>query len=79
MTLYVIGLGFMCFGHYEIGGFILTSSGVIAGGFGVAYPPPPALGKQVATHDNPFASGDRSGGIFCVLSKQRLIPVSNRL
>lgn len=46
MTLYVIGLGFMCFGHHEIGGFILTAAGVIAGGFGVAYPPPLRLGSK---------------------------------
>ena len=35
----VIGLGFMCFGHPDIGGFISTAAGIIAAGFGVAYNP----------------------------------------
>ena len=35
----VVGLGFMCFGHPEIGGFISTAAGAIAAGFGVAYNP----------------------------------------
>lgn len=35
----VVGLGFMCFGHPEIGGFISTAAGAIAVGFGVAYNP----------------------------------------
>lgn len=35
----VIGLGLMSFGHADIGGFISTAAGIIAGGFGVAYNP----------------------------------------
>lgn len=35
----VIGLGFMCFGSPDIGGFMSTAAGIIAGGFGVAYNP----------------------------------------
>lgn len=35
----VIGLGFMCFGHPDVGGFISTAAGIIAAGFGVAYNP----------------------------------------
>ena len=41
----VIGLGFMCFGHPDIGGFISTAAGVLAGGFGVAYNPVRMAGK----------------------------------
>nr|UWI02500.1 MAG: hypothetical protein [Bacteriophage sp.] len=33
------GLGLMSFGHADIGGFISTAAGIIAGGFGVAYNP----------------------------------------
>lgn len=46
MTIYVltliasvIDLGFMCFGHPDIGRFISTAAGIIAAGFGVAYNP----------------------------------------
>lgn len=39
LTASVIGLGLMSFGHADIGGFISTASGIIAGGFGVAYNP----------------------------------------
>lgn len=35
----VIGLGLMSFGHADIGGFVSTAAGIIAGGFGVAYNP----------------------------------------
>ncbi|OXN01499.1 hypothetical protein [Bifidobacterium vansinderenii] len=35
----VIGLGFMCFGSPDIGGFISTAAGIIAAGFGTAYNP----------------------------------------
>lgn len=35
----VAGLGLMTFGHADIGGFISTAAGIIAGGFGVAYNP----------------------------------------
>lgn len=35
----VAGLGLMSFGHADIGGFISTAAGIIAGGFGVAYNP----------------------------------------
>lgn len=35
----VTGLGLMSFGHADIGGFISTAAGIIAGGFGVAYNP----------------------------------------
>ena len=41
----VIGLGFMCFGHPDIGGFISTAAGVLSGGFGVAYNPVRMAGK----------------------------------
>lgn len=39
MAVYVVGLGFMCFGNPEIGGFISTVAGAIAGGFGVVHNP----------------------------------------
>lgn len=39
LTTSVVGLGFMTFGHADIGGFISTAAGIIAGGFGVAYNP----------------------------------------
>ena len=45
MAVYVIGLGFMCFGHPEIGGFISTVAGAIAGGFGVVHNPLHLEGK----------------------------------
>ena len=35
----VAGLGLMSFGHADVGGFISTAAGIIAGGFGVAYNP----------------------------------------
>lgn len=35
----VIGLGLVSFGHADIGGFVSTAAGIIAGGFGVAYNP----------------------------------------
>lgn len=35
----VIGLGFMCFGNPDVGGFISTAAGMLAAGFGVAYNP----------------------------------------
>lgn len=35
----VVGLGFMCFGRPEIGGFISTAAGAVTAGFGVAYNP----------------------------------------
>lgn len=35
----VAGLGLMSFGHADIGGFVSTAAGIIAGGFGVAYNP----------------------------------------
>ena len=35
----VTGLGLISFGHTDIGGFISTAAGIIAGGFGVAYNP----------------------------------------
>ena len=41
----VIGLGFMCFGHPDVGGFISTAAGVLAGGFGVASNPVRMAGK----------------------------------
>ena len=41
----VIGLGFMCFGSPDVGGFISTAAGIIAGGFGVAYNPVRLSGK----------------------------------
>ena len=39
LTASVAGLGLMSFGHADIGGFISTTAGIIAGGFGVAYNP----------------------------------------
>lgn len=39
LTASVASLGFMTFGHTDIGGFISTAAGIIAGGFGVAYNP----------------------------------------
>lgn len=39
LTASVAGLGLMTFGHADIGGFISTAAGIIAGGFGVAYNP----------------------------------------
>ena len=39
LTASVAGLGLMSFGHADIGGFISTAAGIIAGGFGVAYNP----------------------------------------
>lgn len=39
LTASVAGLGLMSFGHANIGGFISTAAGIIAGGFGVAYNP----------------------------------------
>ena len=39
LTASVSGLGLMTFGHADIGGFISTAAGIIAGGFGVAYNP----------------------------------------
>lgn len=39
LTASVTGLGLMSFGHADIGGFISTAAGIIAGGFGVAYNP----------------------------------------
>ena len=39
LTASVVGLGLMSFGHADIGGFISTAAGIIAGGFGVAYNP----------------------------------------
>lgn len=41
----VIGLGLMSFGHADIGGFVSTAAGIIAGGFGVAYNPVRMVGK----------------------------------
>lgn len=41
----VIGLGFMCFGSPDVGGFISTAAGIIAGGFGVAYNPVRLAGR----------------------------------
>lgn len=41
----IVGLGFMCFGHPEIGGFISTAAGAITAGFGVAYNPLRLSGK----------------------------------
>ena len=41
----VVGLGFMCFGRPEIGGFISTAAGAITAGFGVAYNPIRLAGK----------------------------------
>ena len=41
----VVGLGFMCFGHPDVGGFISTAAGMLAGGFGVAYNPVRMAGK----------------------------------
>lgn len=41
----IVGLGFMCFGHPEIGGFISTAAGAITAGFGVAYNPVRLSGK----------------------------------
>lgn len=41
----IVGLGFMCFGHPEIGGFISTAAAAVAGGFGVAYNPVRLAGK----------------------------------
>lgn len=35
----VVGLGFMSFGHPDIGGFMSTAAGIVAAGFGVAYNP----------------------------------------
>lgn len=35
----IVGLGVMCFGNPDIGGFVSTAAGVLAGGFGVAYNP----------------------------------------
>lgn len=39
LTASAAGLGLMSFGHADIGGFISTVAGIIAGGFGVAYNP----------------------------------------
>ena len=39
LTASVAGLGLISFGHANIGGFISTAAGIIAGGFGVAYNP----------------------------------------
>lgn len=39
LTASVVGLGLMSFGHADLGGFISTAAGIIAGGFGVAYNP----------------------------------------
>lgn len=41
----VVGLGLMTFGHADIGGFVSTAAGIIAGGFGVAYNPLRMAGK----------------------------------
>lgn len=41
----IVGLGFMSFGHPEIGGFISTAAAAVAGGFGVAYNPVRLAGK----------------------------------
>lgn len=41
----VVGLGLMSFGHADIGGFVSTAAGIIAGGFGVAYNPARMAGK----------------------------------
>ncbi len=41
----VVGLGFMCFGRPEIGGFISTAAGAVTAGFGVAYNPVRLAGK----------------------------------
>lgn len=41
----ITGLGFMCFGHPEIGGFISTAAGALTAGFGVAYNPVRLAGK----------------------------------
>ena len=41
----VAGLGLMTFGHADIGGFVSTAAGIIAGGFGVAYNPVRMAGK----------------------------------
>lgn len=41
----VAGLGLMSFGHADIGGFVSTAAGIIAGGFGVAYNPVRMAGK----------------------------------
>lgn len=35
----VAGLGLMSFGHADVGGFVSTAAGILAGGFGVAYNP----------------------------------------
>ncbi|MDY4677574.1 MAG: hypothetical protein SO360_01740 [Bifidobacterium tsurumiense] len=39
LLMSVLGLAFITFGHPDIGGFISTACGMIAGGFGVAYNP----------------------------------------
>lgn len=39
LTASVAGLGLMSFGQADIGGFISTAAGIIAGGFGVVYNP----------------------------------------
>ena len=39
LTASIAGLGLISFGHANIGGFISTTAGIIAGGFGVAYNP----------------------------------------
>lgn len=41
----IVGLGFMCFGHPEIGGFISTAAGALTAGFGVTYNPIRLAGK----------------------------------
>ncbi|MEK0306355.1 hypothetical protein [Bifidobacterium favimelis] len=41
----ITGLGFMCFVHPEIGGFISTAAGALTAGFGVAYNPVRLAGK----------------------------------
>lgn len=41
----IVGLGCLCFGQPEIGGFISTAAGAVAGAFGVAYNPVRLAGK----------------------------------
>lgn len=41
----LVGLGCLCFGQPEIGGFISTAAGAVAGAFGVAYNPVRLAGK----------------------------------
>ena len=65
----VVGLGLMTFGHADIGGFVSTAAGIIAGGFGVAYNPVRMAGKsspreRINTTAPPPAATLDGGAVF---------------